>query len=455
MAPVWRTREEPVSAVPTGDVTDDVHRPEIVEDANLPVRPSAYELMNMTTTSTWASMRGVEPAIEPDANPFAQMDPEMAAHPQPVFKAIRATDPVLAVEGVGVVLARKAEIDEAFRHPEIFSSNMAAIDLKNIRPLIPLQIDPPAHKEYRKILDPIFAPREMAKLEEPLTALVNDLIDGFVDRDAIDFAAEFSVPFPSQVFLTLLGLPLGELPRFLAMKDGIIRPDQVTGAAWGSDEMHDHQRATALSIYDYFEEILDERTAERRDDLLSRFLDTEVDGRKLSREDILDICFLFLIAGLDTVTATLDCMFAFLAEHPDHRRQIVEDPSVIPAAIEELLRWETPVMGVARVAVEETSLGGCPIHEGDQVMVMLGSANTDEAEFADADEVRFDRETNRHLAFGGGVHRCLGSHLARLELRVAMREWHRRIPHYSITPGESLRYTSGIRSIDRFPMRLT
>ncbi len=392
--------------------------------------------------------------MEPETNPFAQMDPEMAAHPQPMFKAIRATDPVLAVEGVGVVLARKAEIDEAFRHPEIFSSNMSAVDLKNIRPLIPLQIDPPAHKGFRKILDPIFAPRQMALLEEPLTALVNDLIDGFIDRDDIDFAADFSVPFPSQVFLTLLGLPLDELPRFLAMKDGIIRPDQASGAAWGSEAMHEHQRATALSIYDYFEEVLDERTASRRDDLLSRFLDTEVDGQKLSREDILDICFLLLIAGLDTVTATLDCMFAFLAQHPDHRRQIVADPSVIPAAIEELLRWETPVMGVARVAVEETSLGGCPIHRDDQVMVMLGSANTDEAEFDDADEVRFDRETNRHLAFGGGVHRCLGSHLARQELRIALREWHRRIPEYGVAPGATLTYTSGIRSIDSFPMTI-
>jgi cytochrome P450 len=399
------------------------------------------------------SVEVTEPA-EPEGNPFAQMDPEMAANPQPLFKAIRETDPVMAVEGVGVVLARKAEIDEAFRHPEIFSSNMSAIDLKNIRPLIPLQIDPPDHKQYRKILDPIFAPRQMALLDDSLTQLVNDLIDRFGDREEVDFAGEFSIPFPSQVFLTLLGLPLDDLPRFLAMKDGIIRPDQASGEPWGSEGMHDHQRATAQSIYDYFDEVLDERTEQRQDDLLSRFLDTEVDGQTLTREDILDICFLFLIAGLDTVTATLDCMFGYLTQHPERRQQIVDDPSVIPTAIEELLRWETPVMGVARVAVQDANLGGCPIHEGDQVMIMLGSANTDEAEFGDADTVRFDRDTNRHLAFGGGIHRCLGSHLARQELRVALREWHRRIPQYSIAPGASLTYTSGIRSIDHFPMRL-
>jgi cytochrome P450 len=145
-------------------------------------------------------------------------------------------------------------------------------------------------------------------------------------------------------------------------------------------------------------------------------------------------------------------MFAHLAEHPEHRGQLVDDPTLIPAAIEELLRWETPVMGVVRVAVEDTEISGCPIHEGDMVMVMLSSVNTDEAELPDADVVRFDREANRHLAFGGGVHRCLGSHLARLELRVALREWHRRIPEYAVVEGHTLAYTSGIRSIDYFPM---
>jgi cytochrome P450 len=390
-----------------------------------------------------------------EASPFAGMDAETAANPQPMFKALRESMPVMPVDGVGVVLTGRTEIDEAFRDPETFSSNMSAIDLKNIRPLIPLQIDPPEHKNYRKILDPIFAPRKMALLEEPVTKLVNDLIDGFIDRGEVDFASAFSVPFPSEVFLTLLGLPLDELPRFLAMKDGIIRPEQVTGTPYGSDAMHQLQRETADSIYDYFNGVLDQREVEPSDDLLSEFLQAEVDGRKLQRTEILDICFLFLIAGLDTVTATLDCMFAFLAQHPDARRQLVDDPMLIPAAVEELLRWETPVMGVARVAARDTSLGGCPINKGDQVMVMLGSANTDTVEFDDAETVRFDRSSNRHLAFGGGIHRCLGSHLARQELRIALREWHRRIPEYSVAPGHTLAYTSGIRSIEQFPMVIT
>ncbi|HXB37875.1 MAG TPA: cytochrome P450 [Acidimicrobiales bacterium] len=392
-------------------------------------------------------------------NPLSGMDPEMARNPQPLFKSLRDDMPVMAVDmpsgAKGIVLTRKEDIMSALRQPDVFSSNMDAVDLKNKRPMIPLQIDPPEHKKFRKLLDPIFAPRKMAAMDEEVSALVNHLIDQFIDRGEVDFAKEFSIPFPSQVFITLLGLPLEELPEFLKMKDGIIRPDHVTGKGYGSKASQDYQQEIADSVYDYFNMILDQREVERRDDLLSLFLDAEMEGDRLSREDILDICFLFLIAGLDTVTATLDCMFSFLAQHPDHRRQLVEDPSIIPNAIEEMLRWETPVMGIARVAVQDTEVGGCPVHSGDQIMIMIGSANTDEAEYPDGDVVRWDRDVNPHIAFGGGIHRCLGSHLARMELRVALREWHKRIPEYEVEPGHTLVYTPGIRSIDDFPMRFT
>ncbi len=406
-------------------------------------------------SETAAPVDGTAPGVEEpaDEDPFSQMDPEMARCPQPVYREMRAAMRVVPMEG-SVVLGGRAEIDEALRDAEVFSSNMSAVDLQNIRPLIPLQIDPPDHKKYRKVLDPLFAPRKVADLEQPVTDLVNDLIDRFGDRTEIDFAKDFSTRFPTQVFLTILGLPLDDLPTFLAMKDGIIRPNHVVGTAFGTHEAVAHQKATAQSIYDYFDAVLDERAQEPRDDLLTEFLATEVDGVRLTRHEILDICFLFLIAGLDTVTATLDCMYAFLAEHPDHRRQLVDDPDMIPAAIEELLRWETPVMGIVRSAVADAEIGGCPIAEGDTVIALLGSANTDEDFLDDADVVRFDRESNRHIAFGGGIHRCLGSHLARLELRIALREWHRRIPDYAIADGVELQYTGGVRSIDEFPMTL-
>jgi cytochrome P450 len=387
-------------------------------------------------------------------SPFDMVDPESARHPQPMYKMLREAEPVMRVEGVGVIVTRRADVEEVFRDPEVFSSNMDAVDLQNVRPLIPLQIDPPEHKKYRKILDPLFAPKQMALLEAPVAQLVNDLIDRFIDRGECDFAQEFSIPFPSQVFLTLLGLPLDDLPLFLKMKDGIIRPDHVVGKPRSEPEVVEYQRGIAQSIYDYFDKVLDEREVERKDDLLSKFLDAEVDGHKLTRHDILDICFLFLIAGLDTVTASLDCFFGFLVDHPEARKQLVAEPDVMPAAVEELLRWETPVSGVARAATRDTELGGVKIAAGEHVMALIASANTDEDDLTDAFDVRFDREVNRHLAFGGGVHRCLGSHLARLELRVALREWHKRIPEYQLKPGHELIYTPAIRSLETFPMVL-
>jgi cytochrome P450 len=208
--------------------------------------------------------------------------------------------------------------------------------------------------------------------------------------------------------------------------------------------------ANGLDIYEYFNQQLDERERRPTDDILSHFLSAEIDGDRLTRDDILDTCFLFLIAGLDTVSDTLTCYYAYLANHPEHRQQIVDDPAIIPAAVEELLRWESPVpMGVPRMALRDTELpNGEKITEGTVIVVSYGAANVDPFEFPDGFDVRFDRESNRHIAFGGGVHRCLGSHLARRELRITLREWHQRIPEYRIKPGhEQLEYPPGLRHV--------
>ncbi len=196
--------------------------------------------------------------------------------------------------------------------------------------------------------------------------------------------------------------------------------------------------------------MLDARQANPTDDILTHFITAEVDGHTMSREEILDLCYLFLIAGLDTVSDSLTCLFAFLATHPEHRRQIVDNPAIIPSAVEELLRWETPVpYGVPRVATQDVVMpNGALIPAGTAVTVSYGGANIDPIEFPDGFEVRFDREANRHIAFGGGVHRCLGSHLARRELRIALAEWHRRIPDYGLKPGhEQLEFPPGLRHV--------
>jgi cytochrome P450 len=379
---------------------------------------------------------------------------ELARDPQPTYQNLLEGSPVMRVDGVGVIASSRAAVDEILHDPGTFSSSMSATDLKTRRPLIPLQTDPPAQRTYRKILDRLFAPQKMKLLEEPVADLVNELIDSFVDDDQVDFAQQFSVPFPSRVFITMFGLPLDQLPSFLAMKDGIIRPQHVVGQPLGHPDTDAHQQATADSIYAYFEKLLAERAGVRGDDLISQLLDAEVEGDRLSQDEIVDICFQLIIAGLDTVSASLDCLFSYLSQHPEQRRTIVEHPDVIGHAVEELLRWETPVMAVARIATRDAEIAGCPVRSGDQVIALIGAANVDKQEFAD-EGVHFDRETNRHLAFGGGIHRCLGSHLARLELRVALREWHRRIPEYRLKPGVELDFTPGIRAVDSFPMLLS
>ena len=370
------------------------------------------------------------------------------ADPQPKYRElIDMGGVVVPVEGFTVVASRAA-VDEVLRDPATFTSR-DIVQLGNIRPLIPLSVDPPEHKKYRRILDPLFAPKKMDEIEDDVASRVNHFIDAFVDRGSCHFTDELAVPFPSAVFLGLMGLPWEELDTLLHLKDGIMRPG---GGGLDPEEQMRIRAETGTEIYAYFDAILDERQRHPEEDILTGFLGAEVDGEKLTREEILDICFLFLIAGLDTVTDSLTCFFAYLARHPEHRREIVANPSVIPKAVEEMLRWETPVAGTARLATSDSVVTGCPVAAGSLVFVCIGAANVDPAEFETASEVRFDREVNRHLAFGGGVHRCLGSHLARRELRVALREWHRRIPEYELKPGLELEYPPGLRMVQNLEL---
>jgi cytochrome P450 len=370
------------------------------------------------------------------------------AEPQPKYMELLEMGGVVAPTEGFTVVASRAAVDEVLRDPASFTSR-DLVQLGNVRPLIPLSVDPPEHKKYRRILDPLFAPKRMDEIEDDLAVRVNRFIDAFVDRGSCNFTEELAVPFPSAVFLGLMGLPWDELDTLLRLKEGIMRPG---GGGLPPEEQMRIREETGTEIYGYFNAILEERQRNPEEDILTGFLEAEVDGEKLSREEILDICFLFLIAGLDTVTDSLTCFFAYLSQNPEHRQQIVDDPAVIPKAVEEMLRWETPVAGTARLATGDSVVSGCPVAAGSVVFVCIGAANVDPAEFDDSMDVRFDREVNRHLAFGGGVHRCLGSHLARRELRVVLREWHRRIPDYRLKPGIELEYPPGLRLVQNLEL---
>lgn len=383
------------------------------------------------------------------------MDPEFAKDPRPFFARMRNGPPArddINIPGrkPTVLISRAKDVEDTLRNPKLFSSAFGEGmgGLGNDRPLIPLQIDPPDHKKYRVLLDPFFAPRQMAKHEQDVAALVNQLIDGFIERGSCEFTSEFAIPLPCTVFLQLMGLPLDKLDYFLWIKDGIIRGHGETNFL----KQAEARRTAGLECYKYFTEALDRIAAERTPGLLLDLLEAEVDGVRLTREDIMDICFLFIIAGLDTVTDSLCCFWSFLAENPGHRRRIAGEPDVVPAAVEELLRWESPVSGVARVAAEDTEVSGCPVKAGESLLIFVGAANTDPESIENAHQVDFDRPVNRHSAFGQGIHRCLGSHLARLELRVAMREWHRRIPEYRIREGADLVWTPMLRAVHEMPL---
>ena len=375
-------------------------------------------------------------------------DPEAAAHPQPQFRLLRDAGPVVDLgEGAMLIVGGDEEVRHVLSHPETFSSGIDAVAIGQVRPLIPLQIDPPQHRNYRKLLDPIFAPRQVALLEDRTRSLVRDLVGAVAGDGACNFHDAVAEPLPTTVFLQLLGLPVERAQEFIGLKDGIIRPPVKTMA-----ERVEYTARVGQQIYAVLQEAIDERMDERSDDVLSLFLDAEVDGHRLTNEDVLDIGYLFFLAGLDTVTASLDCMVSYLAQHPDQRRRLVDDPALIPHAVEELLRWETPVQGVVRITTEASEIGGCPVPAGKVVSVVLGSANTDERAWQDVDSIDFDRSENRHLAFGGGVHRCLGSHLARMELRVALEEWHRAVPDYRVRDGVELRYSRGLRAVENLEL---
>jgi cytochrome P450 len=392
---------------------------------------------------------------DPETGRVNLFDPEISADPQPVYATLRSKCPVARSTFFdSPIISRYEDIVWGLRQPGLFSSAMEKqLALGTERPMIPQQIDPPAQTRYRRLLDPHFSRRKMELLAPAIRSQANALIDGLEARGGCEFDSEFAVPLPCAAFLSLLGLPLSDLSVFLEIKDDIIRPGQRKGVAFLPIAESTAIRAAAgRRLYAYFEAVIDDRTPRPSDDLLSSLVHAEIDGEKLTREEILDICFLLLLAGLDTVTATLGCSIAYLARHPEQRRRIVDDPSLIPGAVEELLRWETPVTGVPRIATQDLTLHGVEIKQGSIVNFLLGAANTDAAHFRDADEVDFARERNIHLAFGSGPHRCLGSHLARMEMRVALEEWHRRIPDYAIAPGEAPRYSAGIREVMHLPL---
>lgn len=376
-----------------------------------------------------------------------------ADDPHPVYHEVHEQCPIGRTSGMfgghSVTLSRYDDVLWALKHPEVFSSK-DVVNIGNDVPLIPLSVDPPDHAKYRRLLDPQFSPKRMRDLEPEARALVNEVIDTFIAKGECDFHEDFATPLPSTIFLALMGLPQEDLPQFLRWRDDTIRP---------KDDEHstaeEKRQAAGKAIENYFEAKIEEKRAHPDDRLLSTLVNGEIEGRPLTHAELLGTTHLLLLGGLDTVTATLDCMIVYLAQHPERRDAVVADGTLVAGAVEELLRHQTPVMMVPRIIAQDYEMGGVQLQAGDGATLLIGAANCDRSEFEDATEVRFDRESNRHLAFGGGAHRCLGSHLARLELTVALEEFHRRISDYELAPHTTLSFSPGIRQSENLHIRFS
>jgi cytochrome P450 len=391
-------------------------------------------------------------AVGDDPLPLTSVE-ERARDPHAYFRARRAEGPVQwlaqpgSPEGTAVVVAG----DAVYRalHDNAYTAR-GSVSYGRTRPIIPTHVDPPEHTRYRRFLDPPMKHSEMVKLEPHIAARANRLIDGFSDRGGCEFHTEFAIPLPGTTFLHLFGMPEEDLDFLVAFKDSVMKPTGTTPEKQRADQEDWARRAE-----EYFAELIARTRREGGDHLLGRLVRAEVNGDRLGTDELVDICFQLTLGGLDTVTATLGLMWTFLAQHAGHRALINADPAaMIGIAVEELLRWATPVTAVKRRTTRDTDVAGCPLPAGQPVLLSIFSANADPARFPAPDIVDFARTPNKHNAFGGGIHRCLGSHLARVELATALREWHRRIPDYEIVPGEEPGYSdaSAIRMV--CPLRL-
>jgi cytochrome P450 len=319
-----------------------------------------------------------------------------------------------------------------------------------IRPLIPLDLDGTEQVKYRRLLDPLFAPRQVALLEPRVRQLADELIDGFIDNGEVELFGALCQPIPSTIFITMLGLPVSDLDYFLQFKDYAIRAPGET-----IEEQEANRDQAGRDMADRLIRELERRRrlGDPGDDLIGGFMVTEIDGHRLSDDDIVDICYLLVIAGLDTVAASLSCLFNWLAVHPDEQQHLRADPTLLAPAIEELMRFESPVMFGGRYASEDLTINGTNIPRGTHLMVSWSSANMDPSVFVEPETVNLERPSNKHIAFASGFHRCLGSHLARLELRVVIDQFHKRIANYWIQGGEeSSVHNVGVRTFEYLPL---
>ena len=311
----------------------------------------------------------------------------------------------------------------------------------------PITADPPFHMDSRRILLPAFAPKAIDKLEDATRATCRELLDELLadGTPVVDAAVQYAQNIPVRIIAHMLGVPQEDGDRFRTFIHRIIeKPGTYSGTIAPED-----------TLFFYIQQTLDRRRLEPpRDDLIGYLMSIEVDGEPLPDAQIFGTIGLLIIAGIDTTWSAIGASLWHLASHPADRQRLAEDPEVLPFAVEEFLRFYAPVT-MARMVQHDTELDGCPMKADDWVLLSFPAANRDPEAFDDADQFIIDRRKNRHAAFGLGIHRCLGSNLARMELRIAIEEWLKRVPDFELADPQSVRWSTGqVRGPRELPVRL-
>ncbi|MBK9177952.1 MAG: cytochrome P450 [Acidimicrobiales bacterium] len=389
------------------------------------------------------------------ATDFDHLDPDFVADPHRVYDQLRAECPIAHTDRYhGVWIPTRYDDLAAIAHDHHhFSSRTILITDRAESPhdlgfhAPPITEDPPYHTDIRRLLLPVFSPAVVAAYEPITKAMADELIDGFIGTGRCDAATDFAQHVPIKVITRMLGIPDADHAQFRDWIHRLIEQSPVAG---------DATFEAIFEIGGYLAGHVERHRADPRDDIITHLLDARMpDGRELTDEEILGACILLLLAGIDTTWSAIGSSLLHLATHPDDRHRLAHDPDLIHSATEEFLRVFAPVT-MAREVVADTDIGGCPMRTGDRLLLPFPSGNRDPEIFDRPDNVVLDREANRHFAFGVGIHRCLGSNLARMELRVAIQTWLERIPEFTLTDPDAVTWSAGqVRGPRTLPFAFT
>ena len=351
------------------------------------------------------------------------------------------------------IFTRHDAVRDIYKTPELFSSESFVpwIPEPEYR-FIPTQIDPPDHVKYRRILNPWFSPKAVEAAEPRMREICRPLVAEIAPRGECDFIGDFALRYPTEVFLSFVGVPL-------SMTDQLVRwVDDYFAGQSGDPSKLEGMTAALNGITEYWKGVLEERRGEsepREGDLASHLMHASFDDRPLTDKEVLDMLLVLVLAGLDTTRGQLGYMFRHLADHPEHRRRLIEEPELVPNAVEEALRFYTIIFGDGRKVTRDTEFYGVPLKKGEMVYGLVAGANRDPRHYEHGGEYMIDRERIHHMGFANGPHRCLGAHLARKEMQVAVSEWLDQIPDFELAASEPLRERGGgaMLGLDDLPLR--